>query len=1214
MFLCISLIYGRNNHLEAKIMQIPSIATALSSSLTSISSCKSTDLKANPFGDDADDDHLVKHDRETIKSRRASNMLSKPFDMLVPGNVSNQLAYNFIRQYTPTSIIESYSDGIILINNATNSIYLYDYDSLQLSKIIKLSNSPKIIEVKVISNLLLLLTDDHQLILFDPISCTTLFKLQFSYHFTTFKKIINLDNSSMSGQVILALYTSSSCTQLVNVDLINLRLSLLSPLIYLPFWPIAFLSIESTFFYFFNSLGEYQVYTIADQEFTLLSTIKNSILLTSEYGKLKDIKILNDSDSFIFLQENGWTIYQYQQLIVSDDKKIPKLTNSLNNLQTVISSPLSSSFEKLIQCGNNSYILMTDRNLTLISGNHIRFIESTGMPLLDIILNRKTSNVIGIFNTTFKHKSLKEISTGKLNWIDINVPSTVMIDKTPKLIYSDSNFNIIGESDRMILKNLNGLEIGTLFDLDPSFIHIIDLNWIIPPRNESLKYFLLYDAKCSFQLIILNSDITLLLNTIKISSYKNSNGFYSVCYFDREGILEFCDEEGKYVTLDIYDLQLSNKTLLNSTNSKFIIFDSTGINIEKQHRNTIYCGDIFDSLNKVHVKELKDHKEIFDFSMLLDKWIGISDNNQTVFHKIDPQNLFNSPELFLLYTTITKDLDLNMIDLLIKSDNHLFTYVTSLTHFITLDNSLLSESAISILYSLLLKDNQIVDTLYDKCILNGSKKLENIILMIFCISIDHNLIAKYNTRQIFNYIVDYVLLMNERICEICIDVLSKLSFEDFLLNEGDGELGTKNFDLIEFFKNFFFIRSVFFNDKGKRNFKNFQRCNNFLDSLLEDNLIEFCTILFTIIESDNYGIENKKNVLDYIIYVFLEKIELIKSNEDCTMVLYLLINSLISYLSQNEHKYNKKLKNNDSFWESISLLFNILSTNFKYLIAIKQNGTWKELVYEDDKKISICLVLNILGYVAIIYRKMGKGGWQIQPMKSSEANIPRLDTEIGNSEVDIKAIRNKLMKNEMNANGMLLNITNPIFLNSYTKIGLINLNRLSIQVWNLEEEGYRDNLGIDVLRNESIPLKVPDFNMLLLQYVWARISSDSQNTHSRDKEKRIDNERFTKIVERLHSELVHKAKSTPVSSPLTSPKRKFSGFTELPYSDLETVSEPVGELQFGFLLESYLGVFPALRGSDVEVAVFPAAPAAGEASVQLQLLLQKRAVFLFAPQ
>ncbi|KAG0685258.1 hypothetical protein C6P40_004889, partial [Pichia californica] len=270
--------------------------------------------------------------------------------------------------------------------------------------------------------------------------------------------------------------------------------------------------------------------------------------------------------------------------------------------------------------------------------------------------------------------------------------------------------------------------------------------------------------------------------------------------------------------------------------------------------------------------------------------------------------------------------------------------------------------------------------------------------------------------------------------------------------------------------------SKFFNDKSKRNFQNFQNFNNFLNSLLKQDLIEFSIIMFTIIENENYEIDFKKNVIDYIIYIILDKSEELELEINFKLIIYLLVNSILSFLSNLNNnkfnKFNKILENDDLFWEKINLLFNILNNKFSNLIVVNNgNNDWKEIIYnkEINQKVDICILLDILGYIGIIYSKNGEN-WEMKLMKNSKNSINKLDKEIGNNGVDIKEIQLKLKDN--------IRIKNPIFFDKSRKIALININKLSIEIWDLENKDfiYQDNMNIEVLKNDSIPLKIPDFN------------------------------------------------------------------------------------------------------------------------------------------
>lgn len=1181
-------------------MQIPALASALSRSLTH------SDRQPPPADPSLQlgfhDRRTLYTDRSTVQSSRTagqkgaagSDALVDPFDVVLFSETSaDPLASTLLDNYGPTSSIVSYSDGIILVEkgNAIDCILkFYDYDTLELKILVRIFKARRIIHIEVVSHLILFLTNDRQLILFDPVSCTMLSSLHLSYHFTAFKQVINLDDSRTDKKLALSLYASSSCCQLVQIDFSLGKLSLLSALMYLPFWPTSFLSIEHTFFYFFSSSGDYQIFSIgADfNELVSFPASRSPLLIDPKYGKLQDIYALSAPNLFIFLQENGWSIYQYQQPDLVGENKSKKVSNSLNNLQLVISSPLSSPYEKIVIIENQSFILMRDCNITLITDNHIQLVESKAT-LLDIFPDRRSSSLLGLCSDIDENKSLNTLTKDCLRWKEVTSSLHQKSDTCCKTLYRNNDFVISSTNDRIILQNIEGKEVGTLFDLFHNAIQVIDLNLVLG-LGKTLKYFLVFDAFLNFQLLVLDDAIDLLLKTVKIAPLQDKSACISlVYYYEDQKLLEFSSASKKSVFVNLDDL-LVFVANSKSKNSRLIIFDST--------ENCYFFNSDsarYEDLKKVPIDQAMKNSNLF----VDNSWIGIRDNSQLAVYRIKDNQYFKYPQLYLLYTLVVGDSDQKLFENLRKQNSNLIRFVERVAQYCVANNSALIEASINTIYGILVQDHEMIKPLFEQCNLSKDDTLVNTVVMVLCISLDSTLVEGEVLNKLFMNIVSYALLIHERTCEICIDVLSKLNLENLRITEE--QHGDDTFDLIEFFNEFLYVRSTLFNDRKKRNFKNFQKCNDFLNSNLEQNVVEFSIIIFTIIESEAYDLESKKCVLDYIVYALIEKKDSIECSGSCNTMVYLLVNSLFSFMSSTKTKFNKALKNDDTFWESLNLLFNVLTANFGYLIAAEYQEDWKKSVYNDGKNICVFVALDILGYIGIVFSKNEAGDWYMRPSKCSRLKLPRLDNEIGNENIDTLQI-SEIMKQNETDKGVMLQFKDPILFSDSKRMALVNMSRLSIQLWNLESDTFRDNMSIEVLKDDSIPLKIPDFNMLMFQYIWKFFSHENvQKT-----EKEGDHDSLTTFVERFHHEIVDKI--TPTISPLTSPKRKTQppllGYT---YSQLATIYEPYGEHQFGFLLESYLKVFPMLKASDISIAVIES----NSSSVQLQLTLRGQAIFVF---
>ncbi|KAG0683591.1 hypothetical protein C6P40_005182, partial [Pichia californica] len=237
-------------------------------------------------------------------------------------------------------------------------------------------------------------------------------------------------------------------------------------------------------------------------------------------------------------------------------------------------------------------------------------------------------------------------------------------------------------------------------------------------------------------------------------------------------ILEFNNLNSNNIYLNIFELKFLN-SFNNQSNSRLIVHNSIESNFN------------YYNIDPINVNDFLNYNEFFK-NENKEKWLGFPKNDLIIFYKIEKDNIIESPKLFLLYTLLTNNLDLNILDKIINenSSDNLFNFIKQLAQFCTIDNSQIIETSLSILYSLLLKDIQIINKIFKKCTIINDDSLEITILTILCISINEDLIDKNRKgAKIFKNIINYILISNERICEICIEVLNKLNFKNLIIEE-----------------------------------------------------------------------------------------------------------------------------------------------------------------------------------------------------------------------------------------------------------------------------------------------------------------------------------------------------------------------------------------------------------------------------------------------
>lgn len=1143
------------------MMHIQPIASALSKSFT------------NAYFPPKDFDNS--HNNESHLCSSSSQLtvnVQDPFELLIPKSNINHQFNSIINLLNPSSLISTYSNGILITNSNSfhdSCIFSYDYDNLQLNKIIKIPLiTSQIICMETINDKVLILSNAKVLHIIDPLSGSILDSKKLSFQFTSIKQVISLPTNS---NITLFLHTNGSFCQLIDLD-VDFSISLKTSLIYLDFWPISILSLDSSLFYIFSSLGSYQILLFNSSDCSLSSTSsdKKLNLLDRKYGKLIDIKYFNnDNNTFIFIQEKGWITYQF---ITFSKKSINK---SLNNLSLMISSPLSSNFDKIIQFNKKSLILMNDRSLILLSNNNIHPIESNlNDELLDMWMDFKNNRILGLFNINGLNKQINYLNTDTLSWDSFNSINKEL--SCSNIIYQDETFEIINNKfNRLILKNTNNnCELCTLFNFNINHIKIIDLNPVIN-LFDSFQYFLILDSVGNCQLFVFNND------TSKIVRIFNPlPKIKTVSYYDGDKILLFKDEDNKTVFINILNFEISSKVKLNSK-SNFQIYNLTD-------QLNQFDTDYFFNIDIVSFDELIQ----YNVTLKENTWVGIRTNQQSLFFKFSLDLLAQSPELFLTYSILNKNIDSNIISEITKLDNQLLlNYINKIANFCLSNNTLMIEYSINILHTLMLHDLQIINLLLENC-LKDDVSLVNTILLTFYISISHKQLI-YPTDKILHNIITYMLDLNFKICEICIDVLKKIEIKDYRINDNADSTNPDDFDLIIFFNELFKIRSLFFNDSKKRNFKSFEKCTEFFNHVMENEIFDGFVIMCTIIENPLFELEDKRHVIDYINYFLIEKNEVLENNENCVLILFILINSIFSLLSIMS---NHELHSSDEFWETLYLLLNLLSTKFKEFFAINCNeNNWKDVLL-NKKELSVCLILNEHGYYGVMYIKKVNNEWSLIPLKSSKSQLTNLDK--GNQcidNVDIKKIKDRL------ASGGVQNlmIKCPVVFQKLDVVAILNMNKLSIEVWRSNndhnDELLRDNITIQILKDNLIPLKVPDFNLILLQLIWAKLNYTSTESPT------INGSIFTTLVHEFQRQI-----SIPPTSPKSGKITPNAGlwFSDQSYLDTEGafVAEPYGEFSFAILLQEYLNVFPQLNNSSVSIR---------EESGQLALVLEGKPVFVW---
>ncbi|ODV84902.1 hypothetical protein CANARDRAFT_28644 [[Candida] arabinofermentans NRRL YB-2248] len=259
-------------------------------------------------------------------------------------------------------------------------------------------------------------------------------------------------------------------------------------------------------------------------------------------------------------------------------------------------------------------------------------------------------------------------------------------------------------------------------------------------------------------------------------------------------------------------------------------------------------------------------------------------------------------------------------------------------------------------------------------------------------------------------------------------------------------------------------------------------CNDYLNSMLLKNECFMIVMISFLLSLPGVSPSLQMSILDYINYILIEK-----STDIAPNTMFILINSLIVFLTDLQDFNKIPSLQYHELWGSLDLTANILTTNFNKSLAsnfIKVDSRERnhDLLNLSKHEAKLCLILDdsvlSIGFQGVIFINSAKHtryhhekNWSIIPLK--------IGTQSSQSENVVKSLQNLIDKM-----GTEKSLRNPVFNNQGNLLACFDFNDYSIRVWNLFGERSNTGLDINIINDSRIPLKVDDFNLLFMQTYW----------------------------------------------------------------------------------------------------------------------------------
>lgn len=1016
-------------------MAIASLAAALATGLVSPTLTPPLDLTCLSL------DHS-----EHVLSR------SEAFDVVFPDGVEpfpvNPLGC--IYQGTPNCLITYNSDTIRVYSSL---------DHLKLAYQVK--TTPSVFTTHVILQLqyveyqgqsyIMILLSSKQLRLLDFTTGSLLTILDLPFNYARLQQI--------GSSNLFALYNASTYFTIVSLGC-NGEL-VLSNVKYLSFTPVTTIQLPNDHLCIIEKRGNYVTLQynrdlqmlIEITDMLLMSTFQGGLFGDPAYGNIVRFEALKgSSSSWVLIQELGWVVYQFDAMSITE----------------LISSPLVSSYESLVQLDSAFYVLMTNGMVMVVGEGNVQLVSPE---VSELDTSKRTPFSIFTYNNTlwgvfsdYSDCFLCPFDSKTLTWTYF-VPFSCPRDSTRSITISDAEFTLVCKAGKATLHNADSKLCS--FNIAHGYVRkLIDLrSAVLGPAC----YLLALHDDLSMILLEFTNDYTVSGRTFPIKMPVSS-----VFYYEEIHTLEFvCSKQSLLLdvrTLSVLDTPLKDPKGL----SKIIIFHAK----ESEKQQELRDVDCWNGAMHTTVVPLKEVMENSTYIAKVAKelknqgWLGIRDHQTTITNLAAP---IKSPELALLQFIATGVLVTDW-----KSCLDSTHFIVRLCQLAMCADYQLGESAIEFLKHLMERavNTDMLHSLFQQSLralnssLSESDKLQNSLILGLIVSADHNLYTPKVSSLLMRFLVGNLLTLDERICHFTFHILLKLNgliLERFKSNP---------FDLVAFFKHILELRSEFSKGKSKRSFNSLKVSTEYIDSVFAQNPTVLTIVIGAILANNANSLKTKAAVVDYLNYVILETREQL----DETFVL-LIVNSLVAFIQEIPSHVDQEL------WDPLNLLFNIMGNCFSPYMTMAFGATPTGQVCLDNLlkhrhgKATVVITVGFeLGYVGQLIQLEDKK-WEVTLLKRPSTPMQILDGPINSSDVRSK-VRSILGKH----NSRYLS---PALSQNCHQLAIIDTSTLEILVWDLLEAPAVDTLDVEILKDDSIPLKVPSFNLIALQAIWAR----SELTH-----------------------------------------------------------------------------------------------------------------------
>lgn len=1116
-------------------MTIPSLARALLSGIGAPTRNASSALNIGLNSLLLDDTRLdiAAHDR---------------LDVVFPTGVQSLVAdpYTFRYVGTPDGFI-MFKDDIIRVHSIDSSNKLAFRYQIKWSSSLFNTNSVEDL-LFVGPQLILLLTSNKKIILIDYESGDTLFIFDLPFEFQSIHRI--------GTSNLFALYNSSCYFAIVQLNETNSTIEMVNDnqVIYLDFTPITSIKLPNDHLCVIGKRGNYKVFQFNEQLSILIEIADKSLKLTllslqfgdPAFGKIIKIENFNNSNStWIVIQEQGWVIYQF----------------SLMKIIEVISSPLLSSFESLVQLNNAFIIHMISGEMMLIADGNVQLISEKAIAIFC-----SNDTLWGLFKReeTYLLKSFNIVSLSWIYGFDFSLNTDANGGATN---ITEGEFQIVSinkdSKTKFALKDLNGVQLCEFNQFKKPIRKVIDLRNVVTNSTKESNYLLVIESDLNITVLEFSVSFGELINSFPIKMENVSNVFY----YEKINCLEFTDSHGASTLLNVKSLSRIDSTLKNKSKlNKILIFHIDDLSLSSNEIQNINNWNFSDNSTIIPLTLiLNEPRYLCQLQTTFENkdWIGIR-MDQLIITDLSIDYL-KSPELALLYYVANSKLIPNW-NLSISTSPH---FMKAICQFcLSLDHQL-RRVAFSFLEAILKEATGTdgLNDIYKKSIKvlndpssNQKDKLFNSLILGMIVSVDHSLYDKKVSTILMHYLITHLVTLDERVCEFAFIILLRLN--DLILEK----FKENPFDLTDFFKHIFELRSEFLLARSKRCFNSLKVSTDYIDSIFTENGSIMSIIIGHILSNEEYSLKTKLDVVDYLNYLCIEKRDIL--NGDFLLV---TVNSMVCFLN---YLVVKSTHIPDSTWEQLNLLFNIISNCFvewldvsidlnkasqldlKYLFAQHHSHSHK-------KSLELLLAVDLgYEYIANIYSfDTISMKWSLKLLKSTNKQLQILDN--ASSPQSMQDVSDVIQKIHQSLGQPVQRYILPCFSRKKNKVSIVDVQTMEILLWDLTKPPQADSLGVELLMDDNVPLKVPDFNMVALQSLWNKASLSK---------------RFAGV------DLM-----TAVST-----------FTR---DENSNVYQPIGKVWFGDLLANYLSVFSDITYSDLRVRFDP--------DDKLLLELKEKPIFVY---